>query len=104
MIVEGSLGWPFSYGLASKAEAGPKAMRHFLRVEGNCGVMRCDNEPALKGEDSMFIQELAKPRADPFTAGYYRATPVRHGAPYQPTFQSRVERWNGVQDNLGAMI
>ena len=45
MIVEGSLGWPFCYGLASKDEAGPKAMRHFLRVEGNCGVVRCDNEP-----------------------------------------------------------
>jgi hypothetical protein len=99
--VEGSLGWPWSFGLATKDEAGPKALRWFFSEEGNPGVCRVDNEPVLRGADSDFVLECAKPKADPHVPGFYRATPIRWGPPYEPVFQSRVERIHGVMECLG---
>ena len=67
-------------------------------------MCRVDNEPALREPGSGFVLECAKPKADPYVPGYYRATPIRWGVPYEPVFQSMVERIHGSFENMGAMI
>ena len=76
-------------------------MRLWFKQEGNpLFSLGFDNEPVLTGPDSDWMAAVNEPKAEPHRPGEMRTTPWRNGAPYEPTFQQRIERAWGIFDNV----